>query len=79
MTCQDAIAILGDYLEAALGPEVLERLEEHLRDCEPCVAYLRTYRRTRALVGEGGRVEPPEEMTARLRRFLLERLREAQP
>ena len=45
-----------------------------MRDCAPCRAYLNTYRKTRALVGQEGRVEMPEEMRAHLRRFLLDRL-----
>jgi hypothetical protein len=39
-----------------------------------CVAYLRTYRRTKDLTAQTERVEMPEEMTIRLRRFLLDRL-----
>jgi hypothetical protein len=74
LTCRDAIALMADYLESALGDELLAALERHLRDCQPCVAYLNTYRRTRTLAGEVGRVEMPPEMKDRLRRILLEQL-----
>lgn len=77
MTCRDAIAILGDYLETALTPDTLETLEQHLRDCAPCVAYLNTYRRTRDVTAEAQRVAMPPEMRERVRRFLLERLQDA--
>jgi hypothetical protein len=76
MKCKEAIAVLADYLEATLTPEVLDELERHLRDCGPCTAYLNTYRRTRDLVGDVARVEMPDEMKARLREFLLRCLRE---
>lgn len=76
MTCKDAIAVLADYLESALSPELVEKLEEHLRDCAPCRAYLATYRKTKSLAADAGRVEMPEEMKTRLREFLLARLRE---
>ena len=74
MTCQEAIAILSDYLEATLARLDLEKLEAHLADCAPCRAYLATYRRTMEVGGAAGRVEMPEEMKARLRGFLLSRL-----
>ncbi len=74
MTCRDAIALIGEYLESALGEEILQDLERHLRDCPPCVAYLNTYRRTRDLAADASRVEMPEEMRERIRQFLLARL-----
>jgi anti-sigma factor RsiW len=74
MTCKDAIDIIADFLDQTLASGALEELEVHLRDCEPCRAYLNTYRKTRGLVGEEGRVEMPEELKARLRRFLLAQL-----
>jgi predicted anti-sigma-YlaC factor YlaD len=76
MTCREAIAVLGDYLEDVLSGELLVELEAHLRDCAPCRAYLATYRKTRALAADAGRVEMPDEMKLRLREFLLRRLRE---
>ena len=74
MTCRDAIDILAEFLDQTLSTETAEALETHLRDCAPCRAYLRTYRATRGLVGEAGRVEMPAEMRARLRRFLIDQL-----
>jgi anti-sigma factor RsiW len=76
MTCQDAIALLSDYLEGVLSPEFLRELEEHLEGCPACRAYLATYRKTRSLAADAGQVEMPEEMRTRLREFLLARLRE---
>ena len=76
MTCRDAIAVMADYLESALSPELVEKLEEHLRDCAPCRAYLATYRKTKSVAADAGRVEMPEEMKTRLREFLLAQLRE---
>jgi anti-sigma factor RsiW len=74
LTCKDAIELMGEYLEAALGPELVAALERHLADCRPCVAYLNTYRKTRQLAGEVGRLEMPDEMKRRLRQLLLEQL-----
>jgi anti-sigma factor (TIGR02949 family) len=79
MTCREAIAVLGEYLDAALGPDVATELEEHLRDCPACVAYLNTYRRTREVAAGAIGVAMPEEMKARVRRFLLARLHAPAP
>ena len=77
MTCRDVIALLADYLEATCDAETVRALEAHLRDCRPCIAYLNTYVRTRDVTAQANRMEMPEEMKARLRSFLLERLRRA--
>ena len=74
MTCRDAIAVLSDFLEQALSPEIAAELEAHLRDCPPCRAYLNTYKKTRGLVARAGRMEMPEELKGRLRQFLLKQL-----
>jgi len=75
MTCHDVIDLLADYLDQVLAPELVAALEHHLAGCEPCRAYLATYRKTRALGAQAARVEMPDEMKTRLRLFLLERLR----
>jgi len=74
LTCEQVISLVGDYLESALTQEMVAELEAHLAECAPCVAYLRTYRRTKDLTAQTERVEMPEETTIRLRRFLLDRL-----
>jgi Putative zinc-finger len=74
MTCRDAIDVLAEFLDQTLSHVAGEALEAHFRDCPPCQAYLSTYRATRGLVGEAGRVEMPPEVRARLRRFLIDQL-----
>ena len=70
LTCESAIELLSDYLEALLTPEALAELEAHLAACAPCVAYLNTFRRTREVAAAAGRVEMPEELKVRLREVL---------
>jgi anti-sigma factor RsiW len=74
LTCREAISLLGEYLEGLLTPGQLAELGEHLAQCEPCQAYLKTYRRTRGLTIQEGRVEMPAEMRRRLGEFLVRRL-----
>ena len=70
LTCQEAIGLLGDFLGAALTPAQVARLDRHLAGCEPCQAYLATYRRIRELTARTERVEMPPEMRKRLAEFL---------
>jgi predicted anti-sigma-YlaC factor YlaD len=70
MTCREAIDVLDDYLDSTLTPNVLARLETHLRECVPCRAYLATYERTKELAAKVNRVEMPPEVRRRLRDFL---------
>jgi anti-sigma factor RsiW len=74
LTCRDLIGLLLDYLESTLDEDTIALFERHLADCAPCRAYLRTYDRSRRMVGEVGRVEMPVEMRDRLRDLLLGRL-----
>jgi anti-sigma factor RsiW len=77
MTCRDAIGILADYVDGVMPAELAAELERHLAGCEPCRAYLATYRKTRELGAAAGRIDMPAEMQARLGRFLADRLRRA--
>ena len=77
MTCQDVIGLLLEYLEATLDEGVVAQLEAHLEGCEPCRAYLATYRRTVGIVGPAERDEMPAEMRRHLASFLAERLRQS--
>ena len=70
MTCREAIDVLDDYLESSLTPEVLEKLEAHLRACAPCRAYQATYERTAQLAAKVNRVEMPSEVKRSLHDFL---------
>jgi len=73
MNCEDLIAVILEYLEGSMTPEDVEAFEAHLQKCPPCRAYLATYRKTKAMAAEAGRVEMPDEMKARLREFILRR------
>ena len=75
MTCQEAIAVLVEYLESTLDAAAARALQTHLAACDECRAYLATYRRTVSAVGEAAKVAMPDELHRRLRTFLLEQLR----
>lgn len=72
LTCKHVILdLLADYLDEALSPDVVADFKRHLQACQPCVAFLNTYEKTKNLTWRGVPVEMPEEMKTRLREFLL--------
>jgi anti-sigma factor (TIGR02949 family) len=77
MSCREVLDVLAEYLDHALSADRLTYFERHLAGCEPCRAYLATYRATRALGAAAGRVTMPAEMRRRLRAFLIEELTQA--
>ena len=74
MICRELIAVLDEYLDGTLAPDVVTELERHLAVCDPCRAYIATYRKTRELGARVSDVPMPEEMTRRLRALLIGRL-----
>ena len=44
--CCDVERLLFDYVQGTVEPEVKRRLDDHFRDCPPCIEFLRTYRQT---------------------------------
>ena len=40
MHCQEFVELVTDYLEGALAPRDVARLEAHLGDCDECAHYL---------------------------------------
>jgi anti-sigma factor RsiW len=44
ITCEQATALLLDYVAGELDPATTLVLEQHLQNCPDCVAFLRTYR-----------------------------------
>jgi len=55
LVCEQAVALVTDYLEGALTPRDRRRLERHLRGCPNCGAYLEQIRMT---IEATGTIEP---------------------
>jgi anti-sigma factor RsiW len=66
LTCKDVIVGLGEYLDAELTPAMFGEIEAHLRACEPCRAFLATYRKTKELVS---RAAPSRSLSSDSRAF----------
>ena len=68
--CSEVVGLLVDYLDGRLPKTIHAELERHLAACQTCVAYLRTYRSTVALLGSLREKDLPPELCLTLRAFL---------
>ncbi len=71
--CQEVVELVTDYLEGALTPDLVTRLDDHLRACRNCAAYLA---QMRTMVRALARVAAPtldraarDELVAQFRRW----------
>lgn len=51
LSCAELVELVTEYLEGALPSEELERFEEHLVYCGPCVTHLEQMRHTITATG----------------------------
>ncbi len=73
--CKECIELLCDYFEGTLDSETASSLEDHFKDCPPCVSFLKTYRQTSDLCKKTlTAVEIPEPVQEKLREFVKTRI-----
>jgi anti-sigma factor RsiW len=51
MPCQELVELVTSYLDRSLDGADRERLEAHLKLCDPCVAFIEQFRETIAASG----------------------------
>lgn len=79
LTCQQVTALLVEYFTEALAPKTLQALQEHLRICEDCLAFLNTYRATIQTTRTLRYDDMPAALQDRLLSFLRTRMTRAPP
>jgi predicted anti-sigma-YlaC factor YlaD len=57
MSCSELVEIVTDYLDDALAPADVQRLEEHIRACGPCADYIQQVRSTARMAAEAAAAE----------------------
>jgi anti-sigma factor RsiW len=72
MTCHELVELLIDFVSDELPPEHRQRLEQHLRCCPPCEAYLASYQTTIRLTRQLPCEPIPPQLEQRLRAALQE-------
>jgi hypothetical protein len=70
--CCDVERLLFEYVQGTLDPDVKRRLDDHFRDCPPCIEFLRTYRQTIDVTRRFccHQVEIPSDVRLKLKEFI---------
>ena len=79
LTCAQVTKLIRDYLQGELPPDITASIEEHLRRCDDCVAFLKTYQRTMQEVQALRYEDMPQEMQIRVRQFLRSKMKNMPP
>ena len=79
VTCEQATALLIDYITGDLDPATTLVLERHLEHCDDCVAFLRTYKETIRTTRTLRYEDMPGELQDRMLQVLHVKLRGARP
>lgn len=69
-TCRDSIAMMLEYLDGQLTPELREKLEAHFSDCSPCEEFLASYKATPSICRKALANKLPESVAQKLTDFL---------
>jgi len=72
MKCADILEKISDYLDKELDPSICKEIENHIQDCEPCIAFVNTMRKTVELFNDTGRkdIHIPGQVSDKLMKFL---------
>jgi anti-sigma factor RsiW len=73
--CERATSLIADYLAGILDPETRSALDSHLRECDDCVAFLNTYKRTVRAVQSLRYEELPPDLQSRALQLVRKRLK----
>ena len=46
MKCKEIFEKLSDYLDHELEGDICAEIEAHIKDCEPCIAFINTLKKT---------------------------------
>jgi predicted anti-sigma-YlaC factor YlaD len=77
MVCKECIETLGDYLDGSLREDLKMELDEHFKDCPPCLAFFNTYKKsTRLCKNALSEIPVPEEVWMGIKSNLFEKIRQ---
>jgi anti-sigma factor RsiW len=79
LTCAQVTQLIRDYLQGEVAPDLAARLEAHLRRCDDCVAFLKTYQQTVREVQSLTYEDVPPAMQSRVRQFLRAHMKRLPP
>ena len=74
-SCKEIADLVSNYLNNSLQPRLKQQFEEHLKICPDCMAFLKTFRKTVALVHSVDAADMPEDVQRNIWNFLRNRAR----
>jgi anti-sigma factor RsiW len=69
-TCREVLALLTEYMDGGLTPQIAAGLTRHLEGCAACARFLDSLKTTRTAVNRLRCGQVPDEVHERLRAFL---------
>ena len=70
MKCQEILKELSEYIDGELDPRICDCLERHMEDCNPCLVFVNTLKKTISLYKYAASEPLPKEVHIRLHDFL---------
>jgi anti-sigma factor RsiW len=70
MECRECMDLLADYVDGTLAKDQAELLDWHLEGCQPCVAFVNTYKGTVDAARRLRETRLPAELQQKLVAFL---------
>jgi predicted anti-sigma-YlaC factor YlaD len=75
ISCREILDFLSAYLEQDLDSDTIKHVDDHLRDCPPCVQFVESFRRMIAATGQLPTIQTiPPELRERLHSFLAQKI-----
>ncbi len=65
--CREVFALLSQYLDVELPPDACGAIEEHIKDCPPCIEFTESLKKTIALCRQYSPGEIPPELNEQSR------------
>jgi anti-sigma factor RsiW len=73
LECRQIAELLGDYIDGTLPSHVRDLIDFHIEGCQPCVAFMNTYRSTISATRTLASTPIPPELKQRLLKVLRSR------
>ena len=70
--CREVFALLSDYLNLELPPDLCKAVEDHINGCQPCIAFTESLRKTVDLCRQYEPAELPKPLGEQARAELLD-------
>jgi anti-sigma factor RsiW len=68
--CKEILDKLSDYIDGELDPKICRDLEEHMKDCNPCLLFIDSLKKTITLYKYAAAEPLPKEVHLRLHEYL---------